>query len=357
MPFSRSSAVSFAILGILAAIGTGVFHQQSSFNPAVKVLSESTGPARPGAADGASDTAGSKSLTAKGTDVIIRLPEALSPLSPAEHFDAVTLSDKIDGKAELYLPSGFKSMDCQRFKARNSEIWLETFIYDMGAPENAFSVFSRQRRDDVTLLDLTPYAYKTENAIFLTQGRFYVEMIASAPEAAAVEWMVELARTFIEDHPEVAPKKLAVPDLFPPASDAGHLMPDKESITLITTDAFGFDRFDQVYTVGYHVNGTAVSAFISQRGSEAEAEKLAAEYTGFLKTFGGSAVDVPADLLKADEKNGMIIHAVTIMDTVEIVFSVGPFLAGVREAEDIRSAQALASALMTSLLAARTDPP
>lgn len=357
MPYPKSSAVSIGILGILVLIAGWVFNQQFKFNPAVKVLSESTFSGGP---------AIQPPLAAGDSGPLVRLTDPLSPLSPPEHFNSVTLSDKIDGKAELYLPSGFISMDCQRFKALNSDIWLEVFIYDMGLPENAFSVFSRQKRENITSLDLAPYAYQTENAIFLAHGRYYIEMIASDPSSLALGWMTELARAFISDHPALSPKKMAIPDLFPtgPANtgsgsqegaEPGLPRLDRESITLVTTDAFGFDQFDQVYTAGYRVNGTEVSAYISQRESPREAETLALAYTDFLEKFGGTPMETaPMDQAGKDR---VTLHAVTIMDTVEMVFSVGPFLAGVREATDPKTAQALARALILSLEKQGSDPP
>lgn len=46
-------------------------------------------------------------------------------------------------------------------------------FYDMGNSQNAFSVFSAQRRKDADPLNLTRYAYRTSNAIFLIHGRYY----------------------------------------------------------------------------------------------------------------------------------------------------------------------------------------
>jgi hypothetical protein len=46
----------------------------------------------------------------------------------------------------------------------------------MATPENAFSVFSMQRREGARAIDVVPDAYHTENALFMTQGNFYLEI-------------------------------------------------------------------------------------------------------------------------------------------------------------------------------------
>ncbi|HYR03636.1 MAG TPA: DUF6599 family protein, partial [Syntrophobacteria bacterium] len=61
-------------------------------------------------------------------------PEGLVALSQPETFGPETLSEKIDGKAELYLSAGFVQLLTQRFSRKgNPQAWLEVFLYDMGS--------------------------------------------------------------------------------------------------------------------------------------------------------------------------------------------------------------------------------
>jgi hypothetical protein len=70
------------------------------------------------------------------------------PFSPPERFGPDTLYEKINGRADLYLSSGFVSLNTQRFAMDSTAgAWVEVFVYDMATPENAFSVFSMQRRE------------------------------------------------------------------------------------------------------------------------------------------------------------------------------------------------------------------
>jgi len=361
-PKSKSSIIGMTIIALLMAIATVIFRQQFHYNPAVTALSatlfSSGSPlsARSGLSSQLSSQNGNEAVStgnsvSGGLEPIVRPVKPIEPMSPLESFNELTLSDKIDGKAELYIPSGFKSLICQRFKAgKASDLWIELFIYDMGLADNAFSVFSRQRREGATPLSIGTYGYQTENALFIVHGHFYLEIIASSPSADALKWMADLSRAFIEDHPDLAPKRqMALPDLFPSEeSDIKEAEPrqdqitlDRESITLITSDVFGFDQLDQVYTAAYLVNGASMVAFISKRDSSEAAQKLAAEYAAFLKSFGGKLID-------SGDKN---VHGIEIMDTIELIFSQGQYLAGVREAESMAAAKILVSKIEKSISA------
>jgi hypothetical protein len=257
------------------------------------------------------------------------------PLTSPEIFDPQTLSDKINGKAELYLSAGFVNLASQRFKDKaGSSLWMEAYIYDMGNGQNAFSVFSAQRREGAASLDLTPYAYRTQNALFLVHGPFYVEIIASEATDRAFRPMKLLAENFIGDTP-TRTVTLQERDLFP--------MPGlvADSISLISADAFGFDRLNQIYTAEYEIEEGRMMAFLSRRQETREAQELASAYHKFLVTFGGRNID--ANLPIKDAK------LLEILETYEVIFSYGPFIAGVREAEDKEQAMNLALQLYEKL--------
>jgi hypothetical protein len=316
---------SLAVLIILTAIGGGIFLTQFDFNPSV-LPQDFFLPA----GDKNKDPAISQTA-----DSIVPLPPGMVPLTSSEIFNPQTLSDKINGKAELYLSAGFGSLASQRFKDKDgSNLWMEVYIYDMGKGQNAFSVFSAQRRQGAASLDLTPYAYRTQNALFLVHGPFYVEIIASEATNRAFGPMKLLAESFIDNTP-VKAVTFQEKDFFP---DQGLVA---ESISLISADAFGFDRLNQVYTAEYEIQEKRLMAFLSRRPATREAQELASAYHNFLATFGGQNID--ANLPIKDAK------LLEIMETYEVIFSYGPFIAGVREAEDKAQATNLALQLYEKL--------
>jgi hypothetical protein len=314
----QQTASSLAILFILVVTGTGIFWAQFNYNPAVLQTDLFLSPTTKD--KNASQTALTKS--------IIPLPPGMVPLTLPESFDAQNLSDKINGKAELYLSAGFVGLNSQRFKdKKDASLWIEVYLYDMGNGQNAFSVFSAQRREGAAALDLTPYAYRTQNALFLVHGSFYIEIIASEATDRAFNPMKLLAENFIHN---TAAQTVTIQekDLFPVQG----LVAD--SISLISADAFGFDRLNQIYTAEYELGQERLMAFLSRRQGAREAQGLASADQKFVKAFGGQTIE--ADLPIKDAK------LVEILETYEVVFSYGLFIAGVREADNKEQAISLA---------------
>ena len=316
----RQTVISLIVFAILAAIALGVYSAQGRFNPAVlNYLQGAAVIAKPPAAAGH----------------LLDLPAGLSPLSPPERFDRETLSDKINGKAELYLSAGFVRLDCQRVALTDRpEDWIEAFVYDMGSAPNAYAVFSLQRRSDGTPLDFAEFVYQAENALFLAHGAFYLELIASGKDRRLLDTLETLARGFMARRPAAA-AAIAERDLFPQEGLAA------ESIRLIPADAFGLAGLDRVFTATYAADGGEMTAFLSRRANPQDAADRLRSYVDFLKTYGGEVrlVDAPV--------GGTAVIA--ILDMYEVVFSQGDFLCGVHEAPSRESALELAGRLAGKL--------
>ncbi|EFK07193.1 conserved hypothetical protein [delta proteobacterium NaphS2] len=320
---SRQTVLSLIILCALMVIGAGIFLTQSHYNPALLQKNAFVS----GPKEAPSGLAAGKFFKP--------LPQGIKPLTPAETFDRRNLSDKIDGKAELYLSAGFKGLVSQRFKDENrADLWVEAFVYDMGDNQNAFSVFSTQRRNDGTALDLAKDAYRTSNALFLIHGRYYLEIIASKASEDLPGPIKIMAETFISNTPSEAA-----------ASNESTLFPKEGqvdgSISLIAANAFGYEGFDKIYTAQYRFDGHTLMAYVSRRKTPEKAKEMAADYRTFLLAFGGK--DIESQL---PEKGARMIE---ILDTYEIVFSHGPYLAGVREAASADQAKTLAERLRRRL--------
>lgn len=321
----RQTVLSMVILSVLVLIGSGIVITQTRFNPAI-LQKDALIPAA---------SMARQASPPASIEAFIPLPPNLKPLTAPEMFDAATLSDKINGKAELYLSAGFTGLVSQRYRDEvNSELWVEAFVYDMGSGQNAFAVFSAQRRENAESLDFTQYVYRSPNAVFLIHGQYYIELIASQASSQVLQSMELLAVTFIRNTPTKT-ITIAEQDLFPkPDLIAG-------SIALIAVDAFGYDQLDQVYTAEYRLNEEPVMAYLSRRRAPREAQELAVSYGNFLMNFGGQNIEQQLSI-----KNAQMIE---ILDTYEIIFSYGPFLAGVREAASREQAEDLAMRLYSEI--------
>jgi hypothetical protein len=301
-----------------------VYQRQERFDPSVLVMTALREAPPEGPAPAVPVESPFKSWT----------PKELSPFGPPERFDSETLSEKIDGKAELYLSSGFASLQCQRFSVTRAEgVWVEVFLYDMGDPRNAFSVFSSQRRAEAEDVPLTRFAYRTSNALFLAHGKEYLEIIGS--DEALGEETLAMGRRFVESRP-LDGEGLDELSSFPKEGL------DAASITLLSANVFGYELLDNTYLAAYVVGASKLTAFVSRRAAEGEAGQLAMAYVQFILDNGGtelkSRLKIPG------------VKVVQLFDTVEVVFSEGRVLAGVHEAEDQAEAEVLAMRLYEALL-------
>jgi hypothetical protein len=325
-PSGFETGLSIFVLFILGGIGAALFGLQFRHNPANDSLFMHT-----------SESQSPNALQpSQGIRLELPTPGNLVPSGPVEVFSPENLSDKIDGKAELYLSSGVKKLTTQRFRLRDaSDAWMEIFQYDMGTPRNGFAVYSGQMRRDGVRLKLTPFSYRTENALFFLDGPTYVEIIGSGSTREEMTAREALARALVGASPRSS-ETFGELLLFPEP----HL--DRESISLISTDAFGFERFDNVFTAFYDLGGFRVTAFLSRRESASEAAELASAYHTFLLENGGKA-------LESIPLNGEKAHLVEILDAFELIMTKGPILAGVREAPDQITAESLGRLLMDRL--------
>ncbi|MGC9196918.1 MAG: DUF6599 family protein [Syntrophobacteraceae bacterium] len=253
------------------------------------------------------------------------LPKDLAAFGSEQTFDSQTLSNEIDGKANLYLSSGFVKLTVRRFaKKTDAKSWIEVSIYTMRNPADAFSVYSLQKRVKSMPLNLGVSAYGTEDAIFFVAGAKYFEITSSA--RGLMGDMKILALNIARQQPRYGASKT---DSFFPGKAL-----DKSSISLHIKDVFSFSGLDHVYTAVYTDRGLRVTAFISKRKSPREAQKLAAAYGKFLLENGGLAAgEIP-------QVPGSKIFKV--FDTYEVVLHVGRFFAGSHDVDTLESAKTIA---------------
>lgn len=357
-------ALSLAVLAVLFALAAWMLTERGRLNPGVEVflrapaLKAAEGSAAPGAGGGEAGLAPAEQDAqaggGKASGLAALLPDeipGLKPLTAVERFNPATLSDRIDGKAELYLAAGFSAMACRSYQTGNTRI--EAFLYRMKTPDAAFAVFSGQRRPGAAQSPLAKNAYLTENAIFFTSGADYLELIAD--RAGARVPLEALAKTLLAglgggEGGQAAGKdgaaKAAPQDLFPRAGLKA------DSIRLAVADAFGCQGLTSVYTAEYDQSAGGVTLFLSRRKDGAEAAAQLALYGRFLAD-NGYGLNAKA----AGAPEGAQVLAME--GSVEIVFVRGAMLAGVHDAPDLdtalRAAKALDGALSAVSLAPKTE--
>lgn len=263
-----------------------------------------------------------------GIDFVSLLPAGFSKMTEAETFERDTLYVKIDGKADLYLQSGFKKLSCLRFVSGEDEkLWAELYLYDMGTTRNAFAVFSVQRRPNASALALSRFSYEAENAVFFVSRMYYAEIIAADESEKLHNAILSVAQNVAKLFP-------AGPDLLGELK----LFPEKDlvanSFKLHLTSTFGFGGLDNTFTAKYTLGDETITAFLSQRKNAEQASQLAGNYYQFLIDNGATA--------KSAVNNNLAGKVLDFYDSIEIIFVSGRFMLGVHEAYDQSSAEKLA---------------
>jgi hypothetical protein len=317
----------YGILAVLGLIAVWLLVAQSRFNPAVIVAMRAPElKGRPQAVSAQAPAA---------TAAFIPEVAGFAPLTPIESYNPDNLSDKIDGKAELYLSAGFKEMSCRSFNlGAAGGAHVDVYLYDMGSAQNAFAVFSGQRRPGSPSIPLTANAYVTANALFFTQGQFYVEIVADRASEALKSSLQAYATGLLAKIPSQGETQDAAA-LFPKEGLA------RDTVRLCATDTFCLEGLNNVLTGEYSLKNGKATAFMAPRDTPEQAQTEARRYLDFLAANGYQKVQTPGS--PGD------IPVLVLDNSFEIVFVEGRTLAGVHDASSAAVALELAAKLRTAL--------
>jgi len=229
------SAVSVLLLAVLFLIGLGVFIKQADVDMSRFGIEAQI-------AELSAQIASAKKI--EEPDLVSLAPAGLETLSKIEVYVSENLYEKINGKAPLYIDSGFEKLFTQRFISRDDEnLWAELYVFDMAAIRNAFSVCSIQRRADADILSLfhPSFGYRTDNALYFVHGKYYVELVGSAESTQLFKAMTEIAGNITSKLKVGEVEQIAELSLFP---DENAVL---GSAKLYLADAFGFDGLTDTF--------------------------------------------------------------------------------------------------------------
>jgi len=323
------SAVSVLLLAVLLLIGVGVLIKQGDSDMTRFGLD----------ANSALYSEKAQTVLQDVPDLAVLLPRGFKEFSPPETYEAANLYEKINGKAPLYLDAGFLKLFTQRFASQADEsLWMEIYLFDMAEVRNAFSVYSVQKRADVDTLPDMQFAYKTTNALYLVHGRYYIEMLGSAESPDLLAAMTGVADNVTDRLKVTETVRIPELDLFPQEN----IIPG--SIKLSLKDTFGFEGLTDTFSCHYELNGRSITAFISRRPDSENARIIAESYNDFLIENGGTNKTTANEILK-----NIGARVLDFYDTTEIIFTVGPFVGGIHEAEEQKAAEEQAVKLIDKL--------
>jgi len=261
-------------------------------------------------------------------------PQGFKPFGHGESYDEETLYEKINGKAPLYTESGFVKLSTQRYVSeKNDELTFELYIYNMGSAANAFSVYSIQRRAESSPADGMPFAYRTENALYLADGRYYCELIGSSDSPLLLDAVDFTATALIENLKDAGPAEIPQLAIFP----SQNLIPN--TFILYLNGAFGFAGLTNTFSAKYKVNDETVTAFISKQPDPAAAKELADQYAEFVIVNGGEKI-APSD---------PAVKYIDFYGSLEIVSVEDSFVLGIHQADDRMAADIILALIRNSL--------
>ncbi len=318
----------YGILAVLGLITVGLLVQQSRFNPAVIVALRAPAlKGRPQAAAGRAQAA---------TAALIPEVPGFTPLAPVESYNPDNLSDKIDGKAELYLSAGFKEMSCRSFglgaggRGACGRLSLRYGFSPKCLCRVQRPTPSRfpQQSPDRQCLCHEPMPCSSP------RGGFTWRSWPTGPRRRCKSpWRLTPRRSWPSFPPQGETKNQAA--LFPKEGLA------LDTVRLSAADTFGLEGLNNVLTGEYSLKGGKATAFMAQRDTPEQAQAEAKRYLDFLAANGYQKVQAPAP---AGD-----IPVLVLDNSFEIVFVEGRTLAGVHDATSLAAALELAAKLRTGL--------
>jgi len=235
-------------------------------------------------------------------------------------FTPENLYQPIDGRAEFYLAYDVIGMCFVSFeKSSDSGIFINTSIYDMGTPTNAFGVFSTERPQGSPQLKLGRDAYRSGTEYYVWKGRYYVQIIAANDSIGLQQVAMNIAKNLtasLHDSNEHVWGLTALPK--------ANLVP--QSVRYYLVDAMALDFMQNTYMARYHRGETEVTVFLSRRDSVESAQDAVDKFIKHTNLYGKEA-----DLLIV---NGIELVSCDMGEINDFVFQKGRLVAGVTEVED-----------------------
>ncbi len=184
------------------------------------------------------------------------------------------LWEYIDGGADSFHQFDFAALISQTYKARGADVTVD--IYDMGAPANAYGIYSSERSADATFLPFGAEGYRSEYVLNFTQGAYYVKLQAFAKTGKVDEVLGAFAAAVSA---KIGGEKSlpATLELLP----AGGRVERSERFILKTP--LGHDYLGPAYLASYARGGKEGILYLSEAadatGAVARASRLAEHFT------------------------------------------------------------------------------
>lgn len=133
------------------------------------------------------------------------MEELLPPVSCTEgwniegkplFYNRETLSDRINGEAELYFPYGFDQMAAARYSSvKNSGSGMDVEIYRMGSLLDAFGMYANYRQKEGRSLTVGAESNLSGSQLYFYRGRNFVHIQITGTDDSNSASLAECAKT------------------------------------------------------------------------------------------------------------------------------------------------------------------
>ncbi|HIJ80793.1 MAG TPA: hypothetical protein HPP76_03685 [Desulfuromonadales bacterium] len=131
-------------------------------------------------------------------------------------YDRDSLSDRINGEAELYMPYGFDRMAAARYsRGNNTPIGMDVEIYRLGTTLDAFGMFANYRQNEGRTVAAGTESNLSGSQLFFYQGRHFIHIQITGGDNVDSDAMIRCAKVVATRVPGPAAKaaELRVLDL------------------------------------------------------------------------------------------------------------------------------------------------
>lgn len=110
-------------------------------------------------------------------------------------YDRETLSDRINGEAELYMPYGFDRMVAARYSSEKTPAaGIDVEIYRMASLLDAFGMYANYRQKDGQRINLGAESNLSGSQLFLYQGRYFIHIQITGTETSHADALTDCAK-------------------------------------------------------------------------------------------------------------------------------------------------------------------
>ena len=230
----------------------------------------------------------------------------------AQLYDRDTLSDRIDGEAELYFPYGFERLAAVRYAfGKNPGTGMDVEVFRMGSLLDAFGMYANYRQKDAGPGAIGAESSLAPPQLFFYQGRYFVQLQITGSDSPDPDALAACGRAVAAKLPGKGerPAELSVfnrPDLV------------KGSERYLAESLLGYDFLNRGILADAVVGGSSLQVFLLLGTTNDSASAALQRYRS----------QIPAVKLEAGEKDEQFIEGVDPLYGPVTVLRKGPCLAG-----------------------------